>query len=464
MPLTGSFQDDRLRASMNLILFVFACALAGLAALFGRGVDGFRRDSALSFVPSIGLIAVAIVAAQWLPPELRTPARVSFASGVILAAASSLLNRGVILSSALGVVACAAVSVVSSHHFPAVVEAAIAGSGLSLLLIRQPAAATTIAVFTSLTLANSLGVKTGSIEAGMRTGTIVGIVTLIFLLLGQVAKRKNFGEWSDWLVGTLISAAGYALGKFWLQETGAANAILLGGVTGLVVHGVTKEDGPLDSFRTVQCGLLWVGLASLGFGLAHGFGMSLSLATGVLLLAGLGNWKGVLTSGPLLGLVLYRSFREAHVEASRALDLGQHYALIGFMIAALLPLLPWNFFDREGNRLRLGFAALLAVAVAMAVPAVVPVLLAAKGAVGFVAGLGFAPLFAAKDERSSLSTYGFAAGLAGFAILAYTHLKELSELSRDDKSHLLVKIAIGLAVLLALIAVLVPRKAKEAVS
>ena len=117
----------------------------------------------------------------------------------------------------------------------------------------------------------------------------------------------------------------------------------------------------------------------------------------------LGEKRGLITCGPLFGLVLYRLFREAHVDASRALDLGQHYALMGFAIGAVLPALPERWWaTKPSNAILQGVGGLLWTAVWAGAPFLAALLLGPKGVVGFVAGVGFCTLFSVTGPAPSL--------------------------------------------------------------
>ena len=150
----------------------------------------------------------------------------------------------------------------------------------------------------------------------------------------------------------------------------------------------------------------------------------------------LGEKRGLITCGPLFGLVLYRLFREAHVDASRALDLGQHYALMGFAIGAVLPALPERWWaTKPSNAILQGVGGLLWTAVWAGAPFLAALLLGPKGVVGFVAGVGFCTLFSVTGPAPSLLPLAAAAAAGGLASLTYGWISDLTDLTRDEKLH-----------------------------
>jgi len=248
-------------------------------------------------------------------------------------------------------------------------------------------------------------------------------------------------------------------------------------ILALAVHWLIDDDKP-DAVRPLLAAILWIGLGTLAFGLERGYGMALGLMGGVTTLLILGNVRALLSLGPLAGLVMYRAFREVHVDATRALDIGQHYALIGMALGALTPMMPveWLRARISLTGLRMPLASMLWIILLGFIPAIVGLILGPKGVVGFVAGLGFASLLASVQGRSladegetaagqsMMHSLGLGIGLAAATTLAFQFLGDNTMLSRDEKVSLLVPLTICIIVLSLLLALVSPKIGGAAVN
>jgi hypothetical protein len=241
--------------------------------------------------------------------------------------------------------------------------------------------------------------------------------------------------------------------------------LFMGGMAIGVAVNWLMDDNETDALRPLISAILWIGLATLGFGMRKGYGMSLGLLGGASTLLLLGNVRALLTMGPLAGLVMYRVFREVHVEATRALDIGQHYALIGLALGALMPLMPveWLRTRMALTGPRVPSAGVLWMVLLAATPIAAALVLGPKGVVGFVAGLGFASLLEAIRSGPSLQSLSLGLGLASATTFIFQFLGENTTLTRDEKMSMLMPLAIGIGVaVLVLLAISPKASLKEA--
>jgi hypothetical protein len=169
----------------------------------------------------------------------------------------------------------------------------------------------------------------------------------------------------------------------------------------------------------------------------------------------LGRTRALLTMGPLAILVLYRVFRELHTDASRAIDIGQHYALIGLSIGVALPILAmeWRMSRTESSPKSAAASGLWTPAF-LAVPFVSAVVLAAKGYVGVLTGLGFASLVEGLKGSSRLDSLALQLGIGASMVASFDWVSSKVDLARDEKVKTLVWVAAGIGLLALLITML----------
>lgn len=340
---------------------------------------------------------------------------------------------------------------------------AIAGASLAswLLEVRSPSKVSTAlytVVLASAIATDILGAK-GMVGTGFNfSGSLLALAAAIAGVLGIVITLKS--PKLNWL--QIVSVALFAVGVIVIggRYLGLRDAWLLS-LVGVLVGLVTNwliDDGQ-DALRPLIAAVLWIGLATIGFALRRGYGMSLCLVGGVSTLILLGNIRALLTLGPLAGLVMYRLFREINVDATRALDIGQHYALIGFATGALLPLMPTEWLRARAVYVgpRLPSSGVIWTVLLVAVPLCLAVLLGAKGVVGFVAGLGMAALIESVRGGYSVQPLSLSVGIAAATTLGYQFLGDNSSMTRDEKMGILAPVAIGLIVLILALLIISPR-------
>lgn len=320
------------------------------------------------------------------------------------------------------------------------------------------------AAFAIVILASDfLGGKALQNEVGNLAGTIMGVAAAIAALIGLVSNRseKRGSQFLEFLPGWLgvfiLLILGYVAGTRLVESTEAwlifDGAVLAAAIT----HWLVRPEAQEDSFSVVIAAVVWIGIATLAFSYQRGFGMSLAALGAVLTLLMFGNHRALLAVGPLLGLVFYRVLRESHVDAVRALDIGQHYAVIGLAFGMVAALLPGEWIARRqrgGAETSVG-RLLWAIALG-ALPVAMAVILGAKGMVGFVAGLGFAAFVEALRGASTPLPILFVGGSASIVVVSYDWLAKLLDLTRESKQIAFYWIA-GCALVLGLLIALMSR-------
>lgn len=298
-----------------------------------------------------------------------------------------------------------------------------------------------------LVAANELGMASRGQSVG-QTGTVLGLAASVSgVLVGAASewvRRQRGAEAASPLGASLGMAALFvasamllAQRTLFVQSVGNLAAAAVGAA--LVVHWLlaTQEDDP-SGFRFTLASVVWVALATLAFGIDRGFGMSVAILAAACVLVALGNVRGLLSLGAASGLVLYRVFREAHADTSRAFDIGQHYAIIGLLLGVLLPLAFAGWLpDGSAASGRKSAAAWLAIVLFLGLAVGSAVFLGAKGVVGLIVGLGLAAF--AEGFRGGVRPAVFALGgsAAAALLLGYGWLEPWLDLSRDDKLPLL---------------------------
>lgn len=341
---------------------------------------------------------------------------------------------------------------------------AIAGAALAawVMDVRSkpvPSCAVFTIALAAVVAADLLGAKASDAEGFKISGTLLAMIAGAAGVLAQLATLRGSKPVYQQAIAVLLLGAGaFIVGWRYLQDQNTWMLVLAGMVLALVVNWLMDDEGQ-DALRPLLSTILWIGLATLGFSLEKGYGMALGLFGGVATLLLLGNIRALLTIGPLAGLVMYRVFREVHVDATRALDIGQHYALIGLTLGALAPLMPVEWLRSRGELtgLRIPSSSVLWVLLLGLIPVAVAMVLGPKGVVGFVAGLGFASLLEAVRLGPSLQSLSLGLGLSAATTFAFQFLGDNTTLTREEKSAVLVPLSIAVGVLVVVLALVSPK-------
>lgn len=449
---------------MLTTLLPWAALALALGAWFVRDNEKDGAASPVSPGPLAAAVLLALLAVGagfvWNEP-LRDllPTAYGFAAGVGVVLLSALLvarpgqpKEPLALPLALGAFGAGLWTLLAESVREPYQLGAAAGAGMAGWLLslggRGSAAARTGLILGLAVAVDILGSR-GMGGNCDHAGSVLALVAALATLLAVGLPRRPESAGSMRLVGAAVGIVVFALGGWllatrhlflndiWILFGGAALAAVL--VAWLVPDEV--QEGSVNFILSV---VVWLGVATLSFGLRKGFGMSICALGGAATLTLLGRTRALLTLGPLAMLAIYRIFREMHTDASRALDIGQHYALVGIAIGILLPLMASEWVAHRKSDTKASLAGFLWMPGLLTVPYLAGVVLAAKGYVGVLAGLGFASVVEGLKGAVRLNGMALQLGL-GFAMAGgYRWLSSKVDLAREDKIAALTWVAVVL--------------------
>jgi len=420
---------------MNTALPLVALGIAVLGVLLAPKPE--VKPGRVNVLPSILLILISVGPGLWWRDTFSAllPASIAFGGGVLVALFLRFLESSRETSAATELGFAAALAGFIGWLDPAYVVpaqmAAIAGLGFGAWVsgdfrerrISMPAA---VALYAAVIIAaDFMGAKALSNQPGATTGTMFGLAGAISALIGLVANRSE-KKGSESLVATprfiaiaILMILGFVVGSRLVASQEAWMIFLGSVVAATILHWTIRPDASDDSLAFLVGSVIWIGIATLSFSYLQGFGMAIASVGAVLTLLILGNPRALLAAGPLIGLTFYRVLRESHVDAVRALDIGQHYAVIGVAFGVVVALLPSEWLERrckETTASQVG-RTLWAVTLGL-IPVAMSVVLGAKGIVGFIAGLGLAGLVEGVRNRSAIVPLIVAGSLSALIVVA----------------------------------------------
>lgn len=376
------------------------------------------------------------------------PLTLSAAVGALLAAVAYAVGlmpgQQVAGRAAPMAMALLAVSAIGLMPYPTVPLALVFGAAvgawfLSIGILEDPNPwAMRAAAFAGpVVAANLLGKAAELGEYGSHAGTILGLAVVLAVMISGMLSGVTKGSDLARAGGVVVlTALGVWLVGDRLLEFRELLVVGFGAsVLGLIVHGLCPEEDSAPTLRLTVATVIWIAAGSAAFGFAKGFGVAVLLLVATAVLLAMGNRRALLTLGPLAALTYFRVFRETHAEAPRALDLAQHYAMVGLILGAALPVMAQEWLRTVAKRG--GLTTLLAGGVWMAVMIVGPItaamMLGAKGAVGYVFGLGLAALMEAIRGERSAHAHTLGMGLAAAMTAMFGVLIPHLDLTRDEK-------------------------------
>jgi len=457
------------------ILLPVVAAILTLAALFVRdgappGEARKREAPAGSFLILAALVVAIVLGALGGYGGLKDaiPLAMSFGVGCLLSALAYGLGlmkgqavAGRAAPIALGTLAPAALGLLPYPGIPfaMVFGAAAAAWFLSIGTEDDPNPwAMRSAVVAALVVAMNMLGKLGQLgDYGPMAGTILGLTAAAAAVLGGAfAGMLKTPLLRSGIMLVILAGGWYLIDRKLMAGDGGLVAVFGGVVLAFVVDWLVPEGGEANSLRMLVASVIWISAGTAAFGFDRGFGISaLALSAAAVLLTS-GNRRALLTLGPLGALVMYRVFRESHLEASKAFDIGQHYAMIGLLVGALLPVMAVEWLRSVSKRG--GFFALIAgalwVVLMLAAPVGAAIMLGAKGVVGYLFGLGLASVIEAVRGERSAHAMSLGIAMAGTMSLVYEALTPYLDLERAEKLSRLAYLGGGIVVLGVLIAVL----------
>jgi len=437
----------------------------------GRAVEGKMT----TLQPCLALaLAVLCALISGIPPDgkrFRWPSLWAVAAYLAFLCASTFCaiklghlddQRAVLASIAAGALVAISAAVFSDLTVGVSIALAAAGACVSHLVRADSFPAVSLVFAFSVSIgAVFFGGRPGSVAAGLTGGLItmtdylgkagdqitnraligvamaiaLSVAAVVFLAVKRAAPRA-LGRLEPALVAVLAAAGGYAVSKW---SVGGDLWIILGiaSMSALVVNWLLPAEGDPAPLRVGIASVIWLALGTVGFSMLRGFGMASAVLEGIIVLLLFGNWRALLSMGPILGLVIYRVLRDASPDSSRALDLGQHYGVTGIAVGTAMPVLFADWFERKGDLIpvRSAIANLLWAFILVCLPVLAIVVLGAKGASGIVVGLGFSGFLLAyrKFAGSPAVAVIVAAGAAN--AVAVDWIGDAMDLTRQEKLH-----------------------------
>jgi hypothetical protein len=438
---------------MTILLPLIALALAVLDFVFRPKDRESTRPPAARILALLAVLVVAVGLTVKYGPAADTLGLVTgLVAGAIVALVGELLG-GSVAALAMGVAGASALHLLKAPVLPAAQLALVGGAALGAIalgsggLVQGAATATLVAAMCAA--GDFLGARQSDAPAAAIVGSFIGAAGVVgaFASAFLVARYRAVHP----ILVAVVTVAGAWIATRPIGDSPLLVVTAIGSVAGLVVYFLLPDE-EADAVRLGLGTVIAIGVATIAFGLGRGAGMGVALVAMALPLLATGNFRAVLTLGPLLTLVLYRLLREEHPDLSRALDIGQHYAMLGIVLGAVLPLLPSDWLRRGGLKAALG--AFLWGLLALGIPALLTVMLGSKGAVGFVVGLGLSGLCQVLRGDRSLQPLAIAAGFSTITILLMGWLRDAIELSRDEKVRIFAYAGGGLLLMAALLALL----------
>ncbi len=427
---------------MTVILLLIAVALTLLARYMSDEVETGHPKIEIPRI--LALVAVAVVGVLIVAKYGSEKDRMGLEVGLIIGVLGALLGEiygGKFAPIGVGVTMAAALHMLSTPSLEPAQIALLAGGAIGALTVGRNGAFVASIVAAVCVSGDFLGSYWSSIPAASLLGSTLGLAGLVGAIISMALPKG-----SDILRPLTISAVLIVGGFLSTRSLGDMNltyVIMVGAAAGVVVH-LLLPDGENDVTRIALAAVIAISVATIAFGFAKGTGMAMALGAIVSILLGCGNRTALLAIAPLFGLVLYRLLKEANNDSTKALDIGQHYALLGVMLGAVVPLLPTEWVQRTGSKG--GIGAFLWAMLILSGPVFVAVMLGEKGSVGFVAGLGLAGLCQALRSDKALMSLAVIPGLAAITTFCIDWFHDWMDLARDDKVKVFIIAGVALVV------------------
>ena len=437
---------------MNIALPIIALVLSATAYALGRKDAKGTRPNLLCL---LGLAVFVILGAKFGSTTGKElwPLAGGLATGALVALGAEWLGLATV-SLGLGVAGAALLPVFGKGAVTAELGLAVGAMAGTLFSGGGKNAAFAAVSATVVATIDALGSYNADVPAAAHYGSLLGTIAIGSAV---VMLALRFKSWL-WPAGAVILAAGAYLAEKRLGLVGVGLPAVLGVLTGLVVLYLLPED-ETDAFKMAVATVLWLGLATLAYGPARGFGMNVALFAGIAVPIALGRSRAVLSCGPLAALVFVRLFNQVHGRESAALDISQHYVLIGLTVGAILPAV-YDEWQARSPRLP-ALAALLWGVLLVGLPVALTLLVEAKGLVGFIVGLGFGGLLLARRTGLTVQPLAITTGVGAAAILVYGRMIDVETVSRAQKMHFVAYSAIAIALVAIPLGLLVRPKLEK---
>jgi hypothetical protein len=277
--------------------------------------------------------------------------------------------------------------------------------------------------------------------------------TALLALAGRWGAEQAFGKKNVWptfgIAVVLFSALVWVLVSVYFgQGDVALVAVVSVAAVLLTAWAVPTKSPAFVSWGTAA--VIWLGLATFAFSQSFGMGMAVGGLCGVVCALLIGRADLLPAVGVLTGLSYYRLFREQNAEVVQAFDIGQHYAMIGFVLGIVVLVgLSDGLMRRRASWSGRGHVSAAIVGLIAAILVVgASAFFGPKGAIGLSIGLALAPLVARLTSAGSPWTLVGSMSLQAAVIVAYQPLAWDLSLDRDGKIRLLIWLGCAIVVLL----------------
>ncbi len=415
-------------SNWQLIIGVVLAGFVSLAAKRnGPGILGF----------AVALVATGFAFGTGAPGWIALVACLGIGLGLSPLLTLSEDDPGVpaILLISASAVVCG--SVTPDHDFFAKAALFASGIGLGSLLTGRALAGGGVALATlTIGAADTLGraqLTNPQTPPGLALTAVVVAPLLVALGLRSLLKS----DWKATILGTALAAAlGYFVCNKLLFIDSAGFMAIAGAIAaGAIVWALpeTESSEPISLIGAI----VMVAVGTAAFAEARGIGMATAAVAAIAVGLLSGRTKVLAVISPLAILAVYRGFGVVNPAAAKALDIGQHYGMIGLMLGILVAFVGAS--RSENTPFPASAFGWLAGALLCAFS---PLVIGAKGAVGLLVGLGFA---GAIGHRNAL-----AAGMSfmGITITGYSLLKDRLDLTREERLPLLAGVAAGVFILI----------------
>lgn len=298
------------------------------------------------------------------------------------------------------------------------------------------------------------------------------LLLVLAAMVSAIGLQLSSGRWRGAMSGKTFPAHGifvyyvifwvgaWLLGSAYLNSSGwfylvVGGSLLASFCAWLVPYG----EGGMG--RLFLASLLWVLLATVSFGILRGYGIGVALLSGVLTVQLVGYRWLLPALGLACGLLLFRSFVALYGGEFTTLEIGQHYVFVGILVGALIPITFWEI----SSWFRDDFPPLSAWVMGLVLGIVVafgllwlPLFTGIRGALGFIAGLAFAPLLlAGRAGGGRVSEVVLPIALGAFHVVGYKYVSKAEVWEREEKVRWAIIAGVVLLVLVVVGSWLVSR-------
>lgn len=286
--------------------------------------------------------------------------------------------------------------------------------------------------------------------------SIYGVGSLVLAWCALVVLVSKQAKISSWLVTSFAAAVllivGGVVASKYFSEIAIMIPAIAGSIAGVVVVGFAKEFP--TRLAMMGTALVWLAVATFGFQQGRALGIGVALVCGLTIWAVAGtNRIPLIASLPAIGLLIFRLFRAIYPDVSVAIDLGQHYAIVGFVVGATLVLALTTWFDIRRTPLSEAlFVAGMALSLLTAT-----ILLGAKGAVGMLLGIFTSATFAMLELASAVT---IVTGLVATLAIAYPLLSVTFTAPKEERQSKVIQFALA-AIIVTGLSLLPNRNSKQ---